>query len=162
MVNIYQPNFDEPRSRDGFVCRRARLGRQAGSRDLGASLWELPPGQAAYPYHFHVAEEEMIVVLAGRPRLREPGGWRRLEAGEVVSFLVGESGGHQIHNDGDGVVRFLAFSSQRPDIVVYPDSGKLGAFERKPEGGGVYECFQLEDSVDYWEGERPPPTDEKD
>lgn len=24
---------------------------------IGASLWELPPGEAAYPYHYHLAEE---------------------------------------------------------------------------------------------------------
>ena len=156
MPNIYQPDFDEPRDRDGFRALRARIGRQAGSRGLGASLWEIPPGEAAYPYHFHLAEEEMIVVLSGRPKLRTQAGWRRLEDGEVVSFPVGEDGGHQIINDGDEPVRILAVSTQKPDVVVYPDSGKLGAFERIPEGGGLYKLFRLEDEVDYWEGERPP------
>jgi uncharacterized cupin superfamily protein len=154
--NIYSPDWDEPREQEGFRALRARLGRQAGSRDLGASLWELPPGEAAYPYHFHLAEEELIVVLNGRPLLRARGGWRRLEEGEVVSFLVGEEGGHQLHNDTDTPVRLLALSTQRPDVVVYPDSGKVGAFERIPEGGGLYKLFRLEDATGYWEGERPP------
>src|SRR4029450_8264851 len=98
--NIYKPEFDEPREQDGFRARRARLGRQAGSRDLGASLWEIPPGEAAYPYHWHAGEEEMIVVLAGTLRLRNPDGWRTLGAGELVSFRVGEEGAHQLVNDG--------------------------------------------------------------
>ena len=156
MPNIYDPDFDEPREREGFRALRARIGRQAGTRDLGASLWEIPPGQAAYPYHYHLAEEELVIVLSGRLRLRTPEGWKRLEEGDVASFPTGREGAHQIVNDGSDSARILALSTQRPDIVIYPDSGKLGAFERVPEGGGLYELFRLEDAVDYWEGEAPP------
>lgn len=54
-------------------------------------------------------------------------------------------------------VRFLSFStSGEPDIVIYPDSGKLGAFERLPDGGGLRAMSRLSDTVDYHEGERPP------
>jgi hypothetical protein len=54
-------------------------------------------------------------------------------------------------------VRFLAFStSGEPDIVIYPDSGKLGAFERLPRGGGLRTMFRIADTVDYHEGEQPP------
>jgi hypothetical protein len=51
--NINHPEFDEPREHEGFGARRARLGHQLGSVRVGASLWELPAGQAAYPYHYH-------------------------------------------------------------------------------------------------------------
>jgi uncharacterized cupin superfamily protein len=156
MANIYRPDFDEPRDRDGFRAQRARIGRQVGTRDLGASLWEIPPGEAAYPYHYHLAEEELIVVLKGRLRLRTPEGWTQLEEGDVVSFRAGEEGGHQIVNDGAEPARVLAVSTQKPDVVIYPDSGKLGAFERVPEGGGLYKLFRMDDEVDYWEGETPP------
>jgi hypothetical protein len=54
-------------------------------------------------------------------------------------------------------VRFLSFSpSGDPDIVVYPDSGKVGAFERLPDGGGLRTMFRMSDTVDYHEGEQPP------
>jgi uncharacterized cupin superfamily protein len=133
------------------------MGRQMGSEKLGVSCWELPPGQAAYPYHWHLAEEELLVVLEGTPRLRTPEGWRELGEGEVVAFPRGEEGGHQLINRTGGVVRFLAFSTQPgPDIVMYPDSGKVGAFERRPDGGGLRELFRLEDAVDYHHGETPP------
>ena len=156
MANIYEPDFDELREQAGFYCRRARIGRQAGTRDLGASLWEIPPGQAAYPFHYHLAEEELIVVLQGSMRMRRTDGWTRLQEGDVVSFPVGERGAHQVVNDGDQTARMLSFSTQRPDLVVYPDSGKLGAFERRPEGGGIHKLFRLADEVGYWEGESPP------
>jgi uncharacterized cupin superfamily protein len=156
VANIYRPHFDEPRDRDGFRALRARIGRQVGTRDLGASLWEIPPGEAAYPYHYHLAEEELIVVLKGRLRLRTPEGWTQLDEGDAVSFAVGEEGGHQIVNDGGEPARVLAVSTQKPDVVIYPDSGKLGAYERIPEGGGLYKLFRMDDEVDYWEGETPP------
>jgi hypothetical protein len=55
-------------------------------------------------------------------------------------------------------VRFLAFStSGEPHVVIYPDSGKLGAFERLPAGGGGLQAmFRLGDAVDYYDGERAP------
>ena len=42
--------------------RQATGSAQAGSEKTGLSLWNLPPGETAYPYHWHLAEEELIVV----------------------------------------------------------------------------------------------------
>jgi uncharacterized cupin superfamily protein len=159
--NINEPSFDEPREHPGFRARRARLSRQAGSERLGLSLWELPPGEAAYPYHHHLTEEELLIVLEGRPSLRTTDGWRELREGELVAFLRGEGGGHQVVNRSDETVRFLAFStSGEPDVVIYPDSGKLGAFERLPQGGGLRAMFRLADTVDYHDGEHAPASAE--
>jgi uncharacterized cupin superfamily protein len=155
--NINEPQFDEPREHEGFRALRARVARQAGSERLGLSLWEIPPGEAAYPYHFHYAEEELVVVLRGAPSLRTPEGWRELAEGEVVAFLRGEGGGHQLVNRTQETVRFLAFStSGEPDVVSYPDSGKLGAYERLPQGDGLRAMFRMADAVDYYDGESPP------
>ncbi|MCP9488431.1 MAG: cupin domain-containing protein [Solirubrobacteraceae bacterium MAG38_C4-C5] len=154
--SIAHPDFDEPREWPGFRARRARLGRQAGSHRIGASLWELPPGEAAYPYHWHLAEEELIVVLSGCPSLRGPSGWRELDQGAVVAFPVGEQGGHQLMNRTEEIVRFLAVSNQQPDIVVRPDSRTIGVAERRPDGGGLYGHFRLGDAVSYLEGEQAP------
>jgi uncharacterized cupin superfamily protein len=157
MPNINDPLFDEPREHPGFRCSRARLSRQAGGERLGMSLWELPPGEAAYPYHYHLMEEEMVVVLKGSPSLRTPAGWRELQEGEVVAFVRGEEGGHQLVNRTHAPVRFLALStSGDPDLVIYPDSGKLGAYERLPAGGGLRALFRMADTVDYHDGEEPP------
>lgn len=155
-VNIHDPRFDEPREYEGFHCLRARLGRQAGTEKLGLSLFEVPPGQAAYPYHWHVAEEELIIVLEGRPSLRTPEGWRDLDPGEVLAFRVGQAGAHQLVNRTSKTIRFLAFSNQQPDIIIRPDSGTIGLAERKPEGGGLAYYFRINDAVGYIEGENAP------
>jgi uncharacterized cupin superfamily protein len=154
MPNIFEPHFDEPREHPGFQCRRARIGRQAGAERLGASVWEVAPGQAAYPYHFHHADEELLFVLAGRPSLRTPEGWRELDPGAAVSFLVGERGAHQIVNRGDETVRLLVVSHAGiPEICIYPDSGKVAVYD---DAEGLRELYRRADAVDYYEGEEPP------
>jgi uncharacterized cupin superfamily protein len=124
---------------------------------LGLSLWELPSGEAAYPYHYHLAEDELVLVLDGQPSLRTPDGWRELQEGEVVPFLRGEQGSHQLVNRTEETVRFLAFSTNgEPDIVIRPDSGTLGAFDRLPPGASLRAMFRLSDTVDYHDGEQAP------
>lgn len=166
VANLFQPDFDPPTERDGFRHRRARLGRQAGAERLGASLFEVPPGQATFPYHWHSANEEMLIVLRGRPSLRTPDGWREVAEGEVVSFPTGPEGAHQIQNRGDETVRFLIVSEMvAPEVSGYPDSGKLGALTRAPgsphDPDEVFGFFPPEAEVDYWHGESEPGADEE-
>jgi len=153
--NIDHPNFDEPREREGFRVRRARIGHQLGTERIGISLWELPSGQKAYPYHFHLAEEEVLIVLAGTPSLRTPEGSQTLSTGDVIRFPTGAQGAHQVWNEDEELVRLLAVSTHgTPDVVIYPDSNKLSAAERLPESDGRKHYFRIEDEVDYWEGEQ--------
>jgi uncharacterized cupin superfamily protein len=72
----------------------------------------------------------------------------------VVAFPVGEEGGHQLWNRGESTARFLSISSgpsEGDDIVFYPDSGKIGVYAEN-----VYELYQRDGAVGYWEGESPP------
>jgi uncharacterized cupin superfamily protein len=155
--SVFEPKFDDGERPEGMRSRRARIGYDLGSELIGASLWELPPGEAAYPYHFHYADEEIVIVLSGRPSLRTPEGVRELEKGEALHFPLGEEGAHQILNHSEEVVTFLAISSSgRPDVVVYPDSDKIGVGERLPKGGGLRAFFRRGDAVDYFDGERRP------
>ena len=159
MANILNPQFDGDQEREGFTYRRAQVGHQAGGERLGASLFEIPPGQATFPYHQHSANEEMLIVLSGRPALRTPEGWRDLDEGDVVAFPVGERGAHQIANRSSQTVRVLIVSEMNaPEVNLYPDSGKVGPMTRPPGGHGPGDrwAFRAEESVDYWEDEPPP------
>jgi uncharacterized cupin superfamily protein len=99
----------------------------------------------------------MLFVLSGEVWLRDAEGWRELPEGEIVSFPPGPAGAHQLVNRGTRPARLLAVSTNgAPDIVIYPDSDKLGANERLPEGGGLSELYRRSDSVGYWDGESPP------
>ena len=154
--NIFEPEFDADQDRPGFSWRRARIGRQAGAERLGASLFELGPGQAAFPLHFHLANEELLVVISGTPTLRTGAGEYELGGGDVVAFPVGERGVHQLINRSREPVRVLLFSEMNaPEIVAYPDSQKVFARDTPPGGPPVEigGSFFTADAVDYFEGE---------
>lgn len=124
MANIFEPEWDAERDEEPFRWRRARLGRQAGMRELGASLFELAPGGASFPLHAHLNNEEAIVVLAGQPTLRTTDGERELQAGEVVACPAGVDGAHRLDNRTAEPVRVLIVSTMRaPDVNVFPDEG---------------------------------------
>lgn len=110
---------------DASDHRRLPLGPRLGAELLGATLYELPPGQES-PYHWEAGCEEWLVVVAGRPTLRDPDGERELVPGDVVAFREGPAGAHQVRNRTDEPVRVLFFSTKAPvAVVVYPDEDAL-------------------------------------
>lgn len=160
MTSFLEPKFDPPSEREGFRGRRARLGRQAGAEHLGLSLYELEPGSAPFPMHYHLGNEEMLIVLSGETALRTPGRERPLAEGELVTLVAGEAGAHQVVNRGDGPARILIVSEMNaPDVVVRPESNKISAFGRAPgaAGEGLHDVYFRRDAVELWDGEEPPP-----
>lgn len=150
--NLFDGELDEERMQPGFSWRAARLGPRLGAEKLGASLYELGPGQRSFPYHYEYGAEEWLLVVAGRPTLRAPDGEHELRPGDVVCFPEGPEGAHQVRNDTDEPVRVLiASTKQLPNAAVYPDSGKVGIWtgdEADPP-----RLFRLGTDVDYWTGE---------
>ncbi len=93
----------------------------SGGPFLGATVYELGPGNFAV-YHVHHGSEELLVVLRGRPTLRTPDGERVLEEGDVVFFPAGPDGAHGLRNDGDEPVRYLMAGTRvSPEVCEYPD-----------------------------------------
>ena len=125
MANVYEPTWDAERDEPPYRWRRSRIGRQAGARRLGASLFELAPGAASFPLHIHYANEEMLVVMAGRPTLDTLDGSRELVAGEVVACVAGREGAHRLRNETAEPVRVLVVSTMHaPDINEFPETGE--------------------------------------
>jgi uncharacterized cupin superfamily protein len=152
VFNIFaSEDWDAENDRAGFGHRRTAIGPRLGARLLGASLYELPPGEATWPYHYELGCEEWLLVVSGRPTLRTSDGERELEAGDVAVFPEGEAGGHRLDNRSGKSARLLIFSSKSPVAVVhYPDSGKVGIWT---QGGGYQAMLRNEPKLDYWEGE---------
>jgi uncharacterized cupin superfamily protein len=139
---------DDP---DGFRSGYARVGAAAGGQALAVKLYELPPGQAACPYHYEY-EEEWLLVLAGEVLLRTPAGERTIGRGELVCFPAGPAGAHRTTNAGSEPARVLMFSSARePAVAVYPDSDKIGVWPGNEEDKVMVR--RADSAVDYWDGE---------
>ena len=142
-----------------FGARAMRnLGRAAGARATGCTHYEVAPGRASYPQHFHCIVEETIFVLEGEGNLRIGGDTVPVRTGDYAAFPVGPQGAHQLRNTGEGPLRYLCFSTMsHADIVAYPDSKKVGAMAVAPADAAGPPSIQLtvrEDaSVDFFEGE---------
>ena len=65
--------WDERSHGEKSGYRRKQLGWAAGSEQLRCSLYEVPPGRRAFPYHYHLANEEALYVLEGSGTLRTGG-----------------------------------------------------------------------------------------
>ena len=145
-MNVYGDAWEGGSDRPGYTWKRMRTAGEL----LAASVYELPPGEKTFPYHAHHANEELLVVLAGEPTLRDPEGERRLAEGDAVVFRRGLEGAHQLRNDGERPARVLMASTLVvPEVVDYLDSGKAGVAGGTAERG----MFRRADAVDYWEGE---------
>jgi len=118
MGNAFEPEWQGERGGNPVATLAA------GSQRLGASIVEVASGTLSSPYHFHHANEELLVVLSGTPELRTPDGLRELKPGEVVSFPCGPGGAHRLRNASSEPCRLLFISELNfPDIVSYPDTG---------------------------------------
>src|SRR5215211_5391054 len=129
-VNIATPEFTyDDRDPEGFRSGVSRVGPRLGAQRTGASVYELPPGQAICTYHYEYGEEEWLLVLEGRPTLRSPEGSDQLEPWDTVCFRRGPAGAHGVRNETGQTARVLMFSEVvYPTITVYPDSDKLGVY----------------------------------
>jgi len=117
----------------GYLGRR--LGFAAGGKGLGCSWFELAPGKAAFPFHYHCANEEAIFVLDGAGTVRLGDETIPVRAGDYIAFPPGPKHAHQMINSGDAPLRYLCFSTMlTTEVAVYPDSKKVGAMSIGPDG----------------------------
>jgi len=151
--NLIEGPLDEERTEPaGFTWRAARLGPRLGAEKVGATLYELQPGERSFPYHYEYGAEEWLLVLDGRPTLRHPDGEDELEPGDLVCFPEGPAGAHKVTNHGDEPARVMIISTySRPAVAVFPDSDKVGVWTNEEEGGPV--IVERSSGVGYWHGE---------
>jgi uncharacterized cupin superfamily protein len=144
--NVFQGSWELEKEEWGV--RGRRVAAPAGARELGASVYELAPGASGFMLHAHYGNEELFIVLGGRPTLRTPAGDRQLEPGEVVACPRGKEGTHTVANPGDEPALVLAVSTANyPDVVLYPEMGRVGVATRHPleppgEDEGVIGMFE--------------------
>ena len=149
------PNIYEPDLQPSDAGRRSRLAEAAGADHLGATLYELAPGDGMH-FHYHLGREELLIVLAGRLSLRTGDGWAELPEGEVVAFPRGERGAHGYENRSETAVRVLVMSEQNaPNVSVYPDENQVGIFDAPhPSERRFGALFDVADAIEDYGGGR--------
>ena len=120
------------------------------ARNTLVSIYEIPPGKAAYPYHFHHNNEETFYILSGQGLLRTPEGERTVSKGELLFFPAGPEGAHKLTNiSEEEMLVYIDFDVVHEiDIAEYPDSDKIGIW-----GKGINQIYPRDSHVDYYDGE---------
>jgi uncharacterized cupin superfamily protein len=134
---------------DGHRFAERSPATELGAGLTGLSVYEVEPGQATWPYHFELIEEEWLLVIEGELTVRTPEGEQTLRAGDIVCFPPGAAGAHAARNDGSVTARFAMPSSAAGDSggTIYPDTGLFWLY-----GPGFSHRGRLGERVAYWEG----------
>ena len=151
MVHVHVEDMEaEHRSRhEGYEFYRRDLISDEGNK-LEAAHYEIPPGKAAFPYHYHIRNEESYYILSGKGKLKTPGGERIVTAGDFLFFPANEAGAHKLTNisDSENLVYLDFDSTSDVEIVFYPDSGKMGVW-----GRGINRLYRIGEDISYYDGE---------
>ncbi len=123
---------------------------KGSAQQSAISVYEIPPGKSAYPYHYHTRNEEAFYIISGNGILKTPSGNKDVSAGDFLFFPANENGAHKLTNTSETeMLIYLDFDTHNElDVAFYPDSGKIGIW-----GLGINKLFKIDQQVEYYEGE---------
>ena len=135
---------------EGYAYTKKTFVPRGQAANTLVNVYEIPPGKAAYPYHYHLQDEETFYIISGEGLLKTPAGERRVAAGELIFFPAGSGGAHKLTNTSAAeMLVYIDFDVIHDlDAAIYPDSGKIGVW-----GKGVNRVYPLDENVDYYQGE---------
>ena len=90
---------------------------------LGVRVEVISPGGTTSHPHYHTAEEEHVILLAGEATLHLGDKTIALQTGDHVWFPAGEPVAHFIENASKADIKLLVLGERKKDdVVVYPKS----------------------------------------
>ena len=104
-----------------------------------ANFVEVEPGNYAYGYHYHEANEEVFYIISGTGVIRTIDGEKQVKAGDAIGFPTGEKGAHVIKNESASeTLVYIDFGTTiLPEIVHLPDIDKVMVIGT--EVNGIYD-----------------------
>ena len=125
---------------------------------VGCSAFRLEPGQRAFPLHEHLANDEAILITKGSGILQYADEQIRVTEGDYLHLPAASGCAHHMINDSHAPLEYLCISSLvLPEIVLYPESEKLGAISyiapSEPGERNRMVSFLKHEPVEYWHGE---------
>jgi len=127
-------------------------GPWGGGHPFDIQIRRLPGGAAVCPYHLHVGQWELFVVLRGTGTVRTPDGRAPIKPGDVFFHPPGAP--HQLTADAGQELEVMIVTDNPPvDGCHYPDSNKWAL--RPPA-----KVFRMTEAA-YFDGEDTPVADAK-
>ena len=162
VVNISALKLNSFGPKDGserFGASIGEIGEVIGSKGLGAMYVRVEQGKRAFPFHNHLAADEMFIILEGSGIYRFGDQEIPVKAGDVCAAPKGgPETAHQLINSGDSTLAYIGISTMPdPDIVEYPDSGKFSVTGIAPGldfwSAHFRHIGRKSESYEYWDGE---------
>ena len=99
-----------------------RLGEAGGLTQFGVNLVTLEPGALSSLRHWHLAEDEFVMVTEGICTMVMDAGATEMRRGDCAAFPAGRPDGHHFINRTDRPARFLVVGSKAPrEVATYSD-----------------------------------------
>ncbi|MDZ4310941.1 MAG: cupin domain-containing protein [Cypionkella sp.] len=99
-----------------------RLGEAGGLTQFGVNLVILQPGALSSLRHWHMAEDEFVMVTQGECVLVQDAGETLMVAGDCVAFPANVPDGHHFINRSSAVAQFLVVGSKaKREVATYSD-----------------------------------------
>jgi len=86
---------------DNYV--KGAVGDKAGLTQFGVNRAVLEPGAGTSMRHWHVNQDEFVIVVEGTVTLIDDHGEYQLHAGDCAGFKAGDANGHHIINKSNKV-----------------------------------------------------------
>jgi uncharacterized cupin superfamily protein len=99
-----------------------RLGDAGGLTQFGANLVMLDAGAKSSLRHWHLKEDEFVMVTAGTVTLVDDMGETSMTVGDCAAFPAGDENGHHFINQTDTDAAFLVVGTKAPaETATYSD-----------------------------------------
>lgn len=99
-----------------------RLGEAGGLTQFGVNLVTLAPGALSSLRHWHLMEDEFVMVTQGRCTMVTDEGETEMGPGDCAAFPAGVANGHHFINRTDSSAQFLVVGSKAPrEVATYSD-----------------------------------------
>jgi uncharacterized cupin superfamily protein len=156
-TNIHTSEWKESSHGDKFQRGHIPLTNMNDDNLLGCGAFCVKPGKRAFPKHAHLANDEALYIVSGSGLLTVGDASEALVGGDFVMLPRGANFAHVLVNDGSEDLVYLCLSTMvMPEVVNYPDSGKLAVLGSKnfwADGETGVSGFYRANPVDYWDGE---------
>lgn len=99
-----------------------RLGEAGGLTQFGANLVTLQAGAMSSLRHWHLAEDEFVMVTDGAVTMVTDAGPQIMQTGDCAAFPAGRANGHHFINHTDRPATFLVVGTKAPrEVATYSD-----------------------------------------
>ena len=121
-----------------------RLGDAGGLTQFGANLVILQPGALSSLRHWHLNEDEFVMITQGECVLVQDAGEVVMRVGDCAAFPAGSTDGHHFINRTAAEARFLVVGTKaKREVATYSDVDLVVTME----GGKAH--FTYKDGTDY-------------